>query len=115
MDFYGKILPDLDEISPNHDEISFEMYRQWRSAAFLVVELVGSVEIVFKPIDPSKSGWVSLKPSPTCHRSQIWWFPNWVGQNFEWVKLSGCLGQAQSLLYFNLKFKNSTYFTSPSF
>ena len=64
----------------------------------MVVESVGSVEIGFRckdpPTDPPKSGWISQKPLPTRHGSQIGRFPDRVGRKFGWVGYTVELGQA---------------------
>ena len=74
-----------------------KLCRRWRSVAFLVVELVRSVEIGFRckdlPIDLPNLGWVPRKPPPTHHYTWIGRFSNRVGRNLRWVGYSICLGQ----------------------
>ena len=64
----------------------------------MVVESIGSVEIEFRckdpPTDPPELGWISQKPLPTRHGSQIDRFPDRVSQKFRWVGYTVELGQA---------------------
>ena len=71
--------------------------------AFLVAELVGSVEIGFKckdpPTDLLESSWVPPKPSLTCHRSWIGQFPNRVTK-LSWTGLIERTEHGQNILFY---------------